>query len=222
MAVNPEGKAAKRGLRVLLMVACCCLPACQQGPGDVPPVEVYFSPRGGCTEAVVRELDAAKESVLVQAYSFTSAPIAKALVQAHNRGVTVEVILDESQQTEKYSDADFLHNMGIPTRIDAKHAIAHNKIIVIDEQVVITGSFNFTRAAEEHNAENLLVIRDGALAEKYTANWQTHAAHSDPYKGRGDGGAPAEKKPAKYRAGKPQASGAIGLPALDHSPIPVP
>ena len=132
-------------------------------------------------EAVVRELDAAKATVLVQAYSFTSAPIAKALVNAHKRGVKIEVILDKSQRTEKYSEADFLHNMGIPVKIDAKHAIAHNKVVAIDDGVVITGRFNFTKAAEENNAENLLVIRDKALAAKYTANWRTHAGHSEPY-----------------------------------------
>ena len=101
----------------------------------------------------------AKASVLVQAYSFTSAPIAKALLAAHKRGVQVQVILDKSQKSEKYSEADFLVNVGIPTKIDAKHAIAHNKIMIIDGQTVISGSFNFTTAAEEHNAENLLVIR---------------------------------------------------------------
>ncbi len=120
------------------------------------PVEVYFSPSGGCTEAVVRELSAARSTVLVQAYSFTSAPIAKALVDAHMRGVQVQVILDKSQRTEKYSEADFLVNAGIPTFIDAQHPIAHNKVMVIDGQTVITGSFNFTRAADEGNAENLL------------------------------------------------------------------
>jgi phosphatidylserine/phosphatidylglycerophosphate/cardiolipin synthase-like enzyme len=144
-------------------------------------IEVYFSPKGGCTEAVVRELDAAKETVLVQAYGFTSTPIAKALVNAHKRGVKIEVILDKSQRTEKYSEADFLRNMGIPVRIDARHQIAHNKVMVIDDGTVITGSFNFTKAAEEKNAENLLVIRDKAVAAKYTANWKAHAEHSEAY-----------------------------------------
>jgi phosphatidylserine/phosphatidylglycerophosphate/cardiolipin synthase-like enzyme len=120
-------------------------------------------------------------TVLVQAYSFTSAPIAKALVGAHKRGVKIEVILDKSHRTEKYSEADFLHNMGIPVSIDAKHAIAHNKVMVIDDSVVITGSFNFTKNAEENNAENLLVIRDKVLAAKYTANWKAHAGHSEAY-----------------------------------------
>ena len=144
-------------------------------------VQVFFSPKGGATEAVVNALDQATNNVLVQAYSFTSAPIAKALVEAHRRGVKVQVILDHSQRTEKYSEADFLKNSGIPTLIDAQHAIAHNKIMILDDSIVLTGSFNFTRAAEEHNAENLLVINDPVLAKAYLENWHAHEQHSEAY-----------------------------------------
>jgi phosphatidylserine/phosphatidylglycerophosphate/cardiolipin synthase-like enzyme len=147
-------------------------------------IQVYFSPQGGCTEAVVANLDKATNSILVQAYSFTSAPIAKALVDAKKRALQVLVMLDKSQRTERYSSADFVHRAGIPTFIDAKHAIAHNKIIVIDGKTILTGSFNFTKAAEEKNAENLLVIQDAALAAKYTANWQAHLKHSEAYQGK--------------------------------------
>ncbi len=150
-----------------------------------PTWSVYFSPHGGCTEAIVKQLGQAKTSVLVQAYSFTSAPIAKALLDAHKRRVKVQVLLDKSQRSEKYSSAPFLSNQGIPVRIDTKHAIAHNKVMVIDGEIVVTGSFNFSRAAEENNAENLLVIRDRKLAEIYTRNWQEHAGHSEQYLGRG-------------------------------------
>jgi phosphatidylserine/phosphatidylglycerophosphate/cardiolipin synthase-like enzyme len=135
------------------------------------------------TAAVVRELDAARDSVLVQAYSFTSAPIAKALVDAHRRGVKVQVTLDKSQRTERYNSATFLKNAGIPTFIDDKHAIAHNKVMVIDGGTVITGSFNFTKAAEENNAENLLVIHDASLAGKYAKNWDEYLALSVAYEG---------------------------------------
>ena len=69
------------------------------------PVSVYFSRNGGATQAIVREIDRATRDVRVQAYSFTSAPIAKALVDAHKRGVSVEVILDKSQRTDRYSSA---------------------------------------------------------------------------------------------------------------------
>jgi len=147
-------------------------------------VSVYFSPKGGCTEAVVRELDHAQKSIRVQAYSFTSAPIAKALVEAKRRGLDVEIILDRSQRSERYSSADFGAHAGIPTFIDAVHAIAHNKIIIVDGEVVLTGSFNFTKAAEEKNAENLLVIHDKALAAKYMENWEHHRGHSEGYAGR--------------------------------------
>jgi phosphatidylserine/phosphatidylglycerophosphate/cardiolipin synthase-like enzyme len=147
-------------------------------------IQVYFSPQGGCTEAVVANLDKATNTVLVQAYSFTSAPIAKALVDAKKRGVKVQVILDKSQRTERYSSADFVQRAGIATFIDAKHAIAHNKIMVIDGETILTGSFNFTKAAEEKNAENLLVIQDAALAAKYTTNWQAHLKHSEAYLGK--------------------------------------
>jgi phosphatidylserine/phosphatidylglycerophosphate/cardiolipin synthase-like enzyme len=148
------------------------------------PISVYFSPHGGCTEAIVKELGQAKSSVLMQAYSFTSAPTAKALLDAHKRRVKVEVILDKGRRKEKYTEATFLSNQGIPVKIDPAHQIAHNKIITIDGETVITGSSNFTKQAEERNAENLLVIRDRKLAELYTRNWQEHADHSEPYAGR--------------------------------------
>ena len=149
-----------------------------------PAWEVYFSPKGGAAEAIIATLAKAKDTILVQAYSFTSAPLAKALLEAHGRGVNVQVVLDKSQRTEKYSSADFLAHAGIPVRIDGAHAIAHNKVMVIDDDTVITGSFNFTRAAEQQNAENLLIIHDPALAARYIANWQAHAQHSESYVGK--------------------------------------
>ena len=142
---------------------------------------VFFSPKGGCTEAVVDALNHSKSTVLVQAYSFTSKPIAEALINAAKRGVKIQAILDKSQRTEKHTEATFLLHAGIPTFIDDKHTIAHNKVIVIDAHVVITGSFNFTKAAESENAENLLVIYDAELAAKYAKNWAEHLQHSEAY-----------------------------------------
>jgi phosphatidylserine/phosphatidylglycerophosphate/cardiolipin synthase-like enzyme len=95
--------------------------------------------------------------------------------------VKVQVIVDQEKAGEKHSQAGFIAAKGVPTLIDGKHAAAHNKVMVIDGQVVITGSFNFNRHAEDDNAENLLVIRDKTIAEKYTANWKAHAEHSGRY-----------------------------------------
>src|SRR5260221_7818324 len=114
--------------------------------GSVPQgVQVYFSPHGGATEAVVEMLQHATNSILLQAYSFTSAPIARALVDAQKRGLSVRVILDKSQRTEKYSESDFLIHEGIATLIDPQHAIAHNKDMVLHAYLVLTGSFIFTK-----------------------------------------------------------------------------
>jgi phosphatidylserine/phosphatidylglycerophosphate/cardiolipin synthase-like enzyme len=116
-------------------------------------------------------VDKAKKSLLIQAYSFTSVPIAKAMIDAKKRGVDVKVILDKSQFLQKYSSAKFLMNQEIPIWKEDKVAIAHNKIMIIDDMITITGSFNFTKAAQERNAENVLIIEDPLLTKKYTENW---------------------------------------------------
>lgn len=147
-------------------------------------VDLCFTPGGTCTDRIVAEIGNARSEVLVQAYSFTSAVIGKALIDAHKRGVKVEAILDKSQRSAKYSWATFLANMRIPTYIDSRHAIAHNKIIIIDGATTITGSFNFTKAAQDRNAENLLIIRSPEIARAYRQNWFDHRKHSDKYEAR--------------------------------------
>jgi len=162
-------------------------------------IDVYFSPHGGCTDAIVREMGRAKQSIRIQAYSFTSTPIAKAVVEAKNRGVMVEAILDGSNRSDRYSAASFLKNAGVAVLIDDRHAIAHSKIILIDDAVIITGSFNFSKAAEESNAENLLILRDYPdVARKYRANYDDHRAHSGAY------------EPPLGTEGEPEKRGAVG------------
>jgi phosphatidylserine/phosphatidylglycerophosphate/cardiolipin synthase-like enzyme len=149
---------------------------------DCPILKVCFTPGQNCTETIVGHLNQAKQSIFVQAYSFTSAPIAKALMQAKKRGVAVKIILDKSQRTQKYSSLHFFLNQGIPVWIDTKPAIAHNKVMIIDQATVITGSFNFTKAAQMRNAENVLIIQDTPLAQQYLANWKARQQKSEVFK----------------------------------------
>jgi phosphatidylserine/phosphatidylglycerophosphate/cardiolipin synthase-like enzyme len=154
-------------------------------PSKPTSIEVYFSPEGGAANAIIEAIDAAKSSILVQAYSFDYLPFARALVAAKKRNVEVSLLLDKDKTNEeKEAAVNFLVNSGVPTRLDGEHHTAHNKTIIIDSQIVITGSFNFIKHAEVDNAENLLVIRDKALAEKYSANWKKHAKHSKPYESK--------------------------------------
>jgi phosphatidylserine/phosphatidylglycerophosphate/cardiolipin synthase-like enzyme len=145
-----------------------------------PPIDIKacFTPSENCTKEIVTEIDQAKKKLYVQAYSFTSEPIAQALVNAKNRGVEVKVLLDKSQVKAKYTAAHYLGEQNVWTRVDYKPAIAHNKIMVIDDETVITGSFNFTKAAQDKNAENVLIIDDSNLAKEYLQNWFKRAGVS--------------------------------------------
>ena len=157
-------------------------------PAKIPAqgtIEVAFSPPAGATDTVIRAMSEAQHRLWIQAYSFTSAPIAKAAIAAQKRGVELRVLLDKSQRSQKYSAADFFANQGVNLRIDDQHAIAHNKVMIIDDATVITGSFNFTKAAEQANAENLLVLRGNPqLNALYAQNFLHHWSHSTPYKAR--------------------------------------
>lgn len=147
----------------------------------LPPaaVHVHFSPKGGCGRAIVDAINASTKQILVMAYSFTYDPIVKALMDAHDRGVEVEMLFDRSNEAELRSDMPRCMEKGMKVLVDGEHAIAHNKLMIIDQKVIITGSYNFTRQAEDANAENLLIIRhDKKLVEKYLQYYENHKVHS--------------------------------------------
>lgn len=148
-------------------------------------VDVGFSPGGSAESLVLRAIDSARKEILVAAYSFTHKDVARGLVEASRRGVYVRVVLDSSQESERYTSATYLANAGIPVRIDHEHAIMHNKYLVIDGVAVGTGSFNFTSSAARRNAENFLLLRDVPdLAGRYVSDWKEHWNHSAAYRSR--------------------------------------
>lgn len=138
---------------------------------------VYFTPPADAVVAIVKAIDASEREVLVQAYGFTHNAIAQALVRAHDRGVKVRVLLDQKSQSSNRYVMGVLTDAQIDLRQDGKHAIAHNKVMVIDQTIVITGSFNFTNSAASRNAENFLVLKSEDLAEQYRLQWKNHWAH---------------------------------------------
>ncbi len=152
-------------------------------------IEYAFTPGDDAAGLIVRAIDGARFQILVQAFSFTHSGIAGALIRAERRGVDVQVIADDGQ-------IDLIDNnvipklvgAGIPVFVDAEHAAAHNKVMVIDggakAPVVITGSFNFTHAAQFRNAENLLVFHGNPeLTHAYLDNWKRHLKHSARFAG---------------------------------------
>ncbi|WP_245528680.1 phospholipase D-like domain-containing protein [Candidatus Odyssella thessalonicensis] len=96
------------------------------------------------------------------------------------RGVEVQVILDKSNKTDKHSKASLLAQNGIKVYIDSPQGIAHSKVLILEKETVITGSYNFSAAAYSRNAENLLIIKNPELAQRYLKNWEARKALSKP------------------------------------------
>lgn len=133
--------------------------------------DICFTPGEDCSSKIIRAITQAKQEILVQAYSFSDISIAKALVLAKTREVDVKIILDKSQLRARYSLISYFISHNINPVIDNEPAIAHNKILVLDRQIVIGGSYNFTQAAKNKNAENVMIINDPGFAEKYVKYW---------------------------------------------------
>ena len=146
-------------------------------------VQYAFTPDDRAEGMIITAIDAARRQVLVQAYSLTYRRIADALVRAKNRGVEVAVIADQFQSHTSPAVVRDVLRAGVPLLIDAHHAAAHNKIMIIDagsaDCAIVTGSFNFTYAAQHGNAENALILRGNPpLCDAYFENWRRHMAHS--------------------------------------------
>lgn len=151
-------------------------------------VQYAFSPDDQADQLIIEALRGARTQILVQAFSLTHRRIADALAAAQRRGVEV-IVLADAEQT-RAADARLAKDLaksGVAVLLDSHHAAAHNKVIVIDaaaaDCAVITGSYNFTYAAQHRNAENVLLLRANAgLCRAYARNWYRHRLHSLPYR----------------------------------------
>jgi phospholipase D len=133
---------------------------------------VCFSPEGNCQPIILNLINNAKAKILVQSYSFTSIEIANALIKAHKEGIKVKILFDRSQLTARHSQIHKMRETGIEALVDLVPGISHNKIMIIDEEILLTGSYNWTNAAETRNAENLLIIKNRPTAKIYIRNWK--------------------------------------------------
>jgi phosphatidylserine/phosphatidylglycerophosphate/cardiolipin synthase-like enzyme len=134
---------------------------------DVDKEKVCFTPGNSCEEMIVDSINRSKTSIDLQAYRITNNRIKTALVIAWQRGVIVRTVIDKQAK----NDVRTLLKEGLPVWIDYKPAIAHNKVIIIDNKQIITGSYNFTEAAEHKNAENALLLSDSNTVKRYEDNF---------------------------------------------------
>lgn len=130
-------------------------------------IDVYFSPQDKALPFILEQIEQARSNIVVMAFSFTSAPIADALVHAVERGVRVEGVMEKRNAAGTGSVFAHLRANGVDMREDGNCYIMHHKVMIIDGEVVITGSYNFTDNAENANDENLAIIRDAAIARLF-------------------------------------------------------
>lgn len=142
--------------------------------------QLCFVPGNDCTTKIIKQIANAKKEILIQAYSFTSLPIADALIDAHKRGVKVRCIIDKSQKDKTLPLKLSIFNIDV--YIDFPPGIAHCKVMIIDDARVITGSFNFTNAAQHRNVENVLFIENAEIAKEYKNNWHSRLLVSKEFK----------------------------------------
>ncbi len=154
-----------------------CVPVCAARAD----VAVCFEPGGPCENQIVAAIASAKRQIRMQAYSFTARPIAAALIEAKARGVDVQILLDRSNEVQRNSQGRRMVGAGIPVWIDYLPAIAHGKDIIIDDRLVVGGSYNYTGSASRRNAENVLFIADEAVARRFLEHWAERRSLSRPW-----------------------------------------
>lgn len=184
----------RKWLLRLALVSCAFIPATVVLAFDALPgpsaaqgtLQAAFAPWDDIEGMVIDVIDHARAQVLMQAYLITNKKIAAALVAAHRRGVDVRLLADATQSHEDATKVPMLAAAGIPVWLETRYQNAHNKVIVIDAATptatVVTGSFNFTWAAQHKNAENILIARNNLpLATRYALNWERQRQQATVY-----------------------------------------
>jgi phosphatidylserine/phosphatidylglycerophosphate/cardiolipin synthase-like enzyme len=140
---------------------------------DMAISHVCFSPEENCQSIILEQIAKAEKEIIIQAYSFTDKALAQALLDKKNAGLEVKVLYDSSQSKGRGSQIKELTAAGISTKQERKsRGLAHNKVIIIDRERVITGSYNYSQAAKSYNSENLLVVEGEKLANEYLKHFQ--------------------------------------------------
>jgi phosphatidylserine/phosphatidylglycerophosphate/cardiolipin synthase-like enzyme len=147
--------------------------------GMMPSVEVRLGPKGGCQEAVLRELGRAQREVLILARRLTAEPLAPALIEAKKRGAHIDIVLDPCNERERPAELKVFIDQGLAPSIDASHPATLAQVIVIDQQTVITGSYDFSRKGDEECAADVVILKGHPEAARaYRQSFLGHKAHA--------------------------------------------
>ena len=140
--------------------------------GDGTQIFTYFSPDNDILSSLLREIGSAKKSIHFMAFSFTQDALGSAMQDRFESGIDVRGVFEKRQVDDRYSEYNAMKRAGLHVALDRNKGAMHHKVIVIDEETVITGSYNFSKNAEERNSENLLIIKGNPdIAQAYLAEF---------------------------------------------------
>lgn len=175
-------------MRFLILAITLILGACNLAKADgsaTAQITPCFAPEGQCASFIASAIDSATGKILFGAYNFTLGPISDALLRAKARGVDIKAVFDKTTPCERNGALDALYKAGIPIWIDKKVRIAHQKVVIIDDQATIEGSYNFSGNAD-HNSENTNLVISSEIAARYSEHWTLRQAQSKAYAGAQD------------------------------------
>ena len=132
----------------------------------------YFSPGDDCENAIVSSIRNAKHSVKICVFTISENVISDAVVKAHKKGISVKIITDNDKLNDMGSDIRMLSKAGIRIRIDQSSSHMHHKFCVVDKEVLLTGSYNWTKSAADRNQENILVTEDPKMVKSYLSEFE--------------------------------------------------
>ena len=140
---------------------------------DGTQIETFFSPDDETAVRIVELVEGAQDSIYFLAFSFTSDEIADAMLARASNGVSVSGVFEESQyHSNAGTEFNRLLDAGMDVRLDGNPFNMHHKVIIVDQSIVIFGSYNFSRSAEERNDENTLIVHNTDLAAQFMAEFE--------------------------------------------------
>lgn len=137
-------------------------------------ITVLFSPGDECGKVILDKINSAKKSIELSIYLLTSRVLSQALVAAAKRGVAVRVFVDGEEAREYYSKANFLKKNGLLVKFEKGDGLMHNKFCIIDDKLLITGSYNWTTSADLRNDENVIFINSEEVARIYRIQFEKY------------------------------------------------
>ncbi len=140
--------------------------------GDGTIIKTLFAPENSVEDAIIEELAHSKERIFFMAFCFTSKPIFNILLTKHNDGISISGIIEDRMKNLQGSVYDNLVKHSIEVKLDENRHFMHHKVLIIDDETVITGSYNFTRSANRKNDENILIITNPNIVDIYRKEYQ--------------------------------------------------